>query len=152
MLLIGQSKSIISLISISFKYTVSIPLKKTPSCVYRTHTSWKSAIIEGAVVVLCPVEVLSRRQTQHQHKHMAHTECTAGQHGIPEPAAQSLSGSSPVLHTDKNHSTSPLDYWNIIGPEHILGSKTCLKMSLWKTVIKQSRNIKCDGQQGVPRP
>ena len=61
-------------------------------------TSWKSAIIEGAVVVLCPVEVLSRRHTQHQHKHMARTECTAGQHGTPEPAARSLSGSAPVPH------------------------------------------------------
>lgn len=55
-------------------------------------TSWKSAIIEGAVVVLCPVEVLSRRQTQHQHKHMAHTECTAGQHGTRKPAGKSLFG------------------------------------------------------------
>lgn len=54
-------------------------------------TSWKSAIIEGAVVVLCPVEVLSRRQTQHQHKHMAHPARVARQHGPPEPAANSLS-------------------------------------------------------------
>lgn len=72
-------------------------------CIYPTEeevvfTNWKSAIIEGAVVVLCPVEVLSRRQTQHQHKHMTHTECTAGQHGTPETAAQSLSGSAPVPH------------------------------------------------------
>lgn len=61
-------------------------------------TSWKSAIIEGAVVVLCPVEVLSRRQTQHQHKHMAHTECTAGQHVTPEAAAKSRFGCAPVPH------------------------------------------------------
>lgn len=68
--------------------------------------------MEGAVTVLCPVEVLSRRQTQHQHKHMTHTECTAGQHGTPEPAAQSLSGSAPVLychlHTEENHLARPL--------------------------------------------
>lgn len=62
------------------------------------RTSWKSAIIEGTVVVLCPVEVLSRRQTQHQHKHMAHSERTAGQHGTPEPAAQSVSRSASVPH------------------------------------------------------
>ena len=61
------------------------------------HTSWKSAIIEGASVVLCPVEVLSRRQTQHQHKHMAHRGRTAGQHGTPGLAAQSLCR-SPVTH------------------------------------------------------
>lgn len=61
-------------------------------------TSWKRAIIEGAVVVLCPVEVLSRRQTQHQHKHMAHIGSAAGQHGTPEAAAKSLSGHAPVPH------------------------------------------------------
>lgn len=43
-------------------------------------TSWKSAIIEGAAVVLCPVEVLSCRQTQHQHKHMAHAQHMGLQH------------------------------------------------------------------------
>lgn len=59
-------------------------------------TSWKSAIIEGAVVVLCPVEVLSRRQTQHQHKHMAHRARAARQHGPPEPAAKSRSCGAPV--------------------------------------------------------
>lgn len=62
-------------------------------------TSWKRAIIEGAVVVLCPVEVLSRRHTQHQHKHIAHIGSAAGQHGTPEAAAKSLLGhsSSPSL-------------------------------------------------------
>lgn len=76
-------------------------------------TSWKSAIIEGAVVVLCPVEVLSRRHTQHQHKHMAHTDCTAGQHGTPEPAAQFVSHSASVAHyhlnTDEKHSAPTLN-------------------------------------------
>lgn len=61
-------------------------------------TSWKRAIIEGAVVVLCPVEVLSRRQTQHQHKHMAHIGSAAGQHGTPEAATKSLLGHAPVPH------------------------------------------------------
>lgn len=63
------------------------------------HTNWKSAIIEGAAVVLCPVEVLSRRQTQHQHKHIAHPDRTAGHHGIPGPAAQSPSRSTPISHS-----------------------------------------------------
>lgn len=73
-------------------------------CMY--STSWKSAIIEGAVLVLCPVEVLSRRQTQHQHKHMAYTEDTAAQHGSPEPAARSLCGSAPVPDIQYAHTTT----------------------------------------------
>lgn len=76
------------------------PFTMTVHHIYSANvlTSWKSAIIEGAVVVLCPVEVLSRRQTQHQHKHMAHTECTVGQHFIPQPAAKPLFGCAAIPH------------------------------------------------------
>lgn len=64
------------------------------------HTIWKSAIIEGVVVVRWPVEVLSRRQTQHQHKHMTRWSDTLWQHHIPAqwlssaPRSPDLRGSS----------------------------------------------------------